>query len=152
MLDHSVSDNILLGETGVRGSAIRDLRAERRRAAAVVERLGVRTRSLKTPVRWLSGGNQQKVVLARWLNVNARVMVLDEPTAGVDVGAKLEIYALLRDLAAQGAALVVCSSDYDELKLLASRVIVLRRGSIAGELAPGEVTESSLLNLALGAA
>ena len=91
-------------------------------------------------------------MLARWLTVDARVLIFDEPTAGIDVGAKLEIYKLLRSLAAEGAAMLVLSSDFEEIKLIADRVLVLRKGVIVGELARDEIDEDRMLALQVGAA
>jgi ABC-type sugar transport system ATPase subunit len=86
-------------------------------------------------------------MLGRWLDVGARTFVFDEPTAGIDVGSKLEIYGLLRELAGHGAAIVVLSSDFEEIKIVADRVIVLRKGRVAGELRGGEITEHRMLTL-----
>jgi ABC-type sugar transport system ATPase subunit len=95
----------------------------------------------------LSGGNQQKTLLARLLNVGANVLVLDEPTAGVDVNTKLEIYELLRNLAARGTCLIVFSSDFEEIKLLANRVLVMRRGKIVHDIPPEQLSEDRMLGL-----
>ena len=103
-------------------------------------------------MRLLSGGNQQKLVLGRWLGVGAKILVFDEPTAGIDVGAKIEIYHLLQELVEEGAAIVLFSSDFEEIKLTADRAIVLRRGEVAGELTGAEITEERLLALELEAA
>lgn len=102
-------------------------------------------------MRLLSGGNQQKVLLGRWLNVQPRVLVLDGPTEGVDIGSRLEIYALLRNFANQGLAIVIFTSDLEEVELLADRAIVLRRGQIAGHLRRDEVSQERLLALEHGA-
>ena len=96
-----------------------------------------------------SGGNQQKVVLAKWLRTEPRVLVLDEPTAGVDVGAKVAIYELIREAARRGTAVLVCSSDTKELAELCDRVVVLDRGHVVGELVGSDVTEESVLHLSL---
>ena len=95
----------------------------------MLESLDVGPAGVERPVRTLSGGNQQKVVLARWLLRECRVLLLDEPTRGVDVGARTEIYALVRSLAAEGVAVVVVSSEVEEVLGLADRVLVLREGS-----------------------
>ena len=100
-----------------------------------------------TPDR-LSGGNQQKVVLARWLGINPRVFLLDEPTKGVDVGAKDEIHAIVRQKAADGAACLVVSSDLPEVLAVADRVVVMREGRVQGELTAGEANEESVMQLA----
>lgn len=99
-----------------------------------VNRLKIRTRSVKTPVGSLSGGSQQKVLLSRWLVADSKVLVLEEPTRGVDVGTKTEIYHLLGDLARQGKAVLVVTSDIEEATLVSERVLVMRDGQIAGEL------------------
>jgi ABC-type sugar transport system ATPase subunit len=113
----------------------------------LVARLRIKTPSLKAAVRQLSGGNQQKVILGRWLATGAEVFIFDEPTAGIDVGSKAEIYTLLRELAAEGKAVVLFSSDYEEIKITADRVVVLRRGRVAGELPRDEVDSAALLRL-----
>ena len=107
---------------------------------------------LHQPVIYLSGGNQQKVVLAKWLYAGARVFLLDEPTRGIDVGAKAEIYDMIRTLAGNGAAVLMASSEMEELVGLADRIIVMHRGRIAGELARAEATEERIMHLATGAA
>jgi ribose transport system ATP-binding protein len=151
LMDLAVIDNLAIGTIAQRRGPIAPVRRGRRDAHQLVSRLNVKTRSLRTPIRLLSGGNQQKVVLGRWLQVGARVFVFDEPTAGIDVGAKLEIYELMRSLASRGAAIAVFSSDYEEIKLLATRALVIRRGRVAGELEGDQLTEDNLLSLSLGA-
>jgi ABC-type sugar transport system ATPase subunit len=113
-------------------------------------RLGVRTPSLTKPVGQLSGGNQQKVVLARWMLAHARVLMFDEPTRGIDVGAKAEIHALMRRLADDGAALLVISSELPEALGLADRVVVMRAGRIVATLARDEATPERIAPLILG--
>jgi ABC-type sugar transport system ATPase subunit len=152
LLDLDLVDNIGVGRLALSRGLLARPRTRRRLARNLCARLDVRTRSLSRPVRQLSGGNQQKVMLARWLTVDARVLVFDEPTAGIDVGAKLEIYKLLRSLAAEGAAMLVLSSDFAEIKLIADRVLVLRKGVVAGELARDEIDEDRMLALQVGAA
>jgi ABC-type sugar transport system ATPase subunit len=100
-----------------------------------------------TPDR-LSGGNQQKVVLARWLAINPRVFLLDEPTKGVDVGAKDEIHEIIRKKASDGAACLVVSSDLPEILALADRIVVMREGRIQGELSAADADEESVMQLA----
>ena len=113
-------------------------------------RLRVRAPSPEAIVAGLSGGNQQKVVLARWLAAKSRVLILDEPTRGVDVGAKAEIHALIGDLAARGVAILLISSELPELLGLSSRILVLRAGRAVGELARDEATQDALLRLMAG--
>ncbi|GIG59932.1 ABC transporter [Longispora fulva] len=123
--------------------------AERSLVRLYTDRLRVRTRSLEQEVRTLSGGNQQKVVLARWLARRPRVLILDEPTRGIDVGAKAEIYQIIADLAKTGVALLVISSDLPEVLGLADRIVVMQGGRITGELTLGEATEEKILALAM---
>jgi L-arabinose transport system ATP-binding protein len=126
-----------------------------RRAAALlvaseqVERMRVKTSSLDELVSNLSGGNQQKVVLARWLARAPRVLILDEPTRGIDVGAKAEIYRLIAQLAANGIAILVISSELPELIGLSDRILVMAAGRIVGEVPRAEATEQRVLNLAM---
>ncbi len=112
--------------------------------------LGVKASSIETAVGTLSGGNQQKVVLARWLARRPRVLMLDEPTRGVDVGAKAEIYRLVREVAAHGVAVLVISSELPEVLGLSDRVLVMREGHLVGELAAADATEQNVMALATG--
>ncbi|CAM5432297.1 ABC transporter [Streptomyces spiroverticillatus] len=123
--------------------------AERELTRRYTDRLRVRTPSLAQEVGKLSGGNQQKVVLARWLAHRPKVLILDEPTRGIDVGAKAEIYRIIADLAEEGVALLVISSELPELLGLADRVLVMQGGRITGELDHAEATEESILALAM---
>jgi ribose transport system ATP-binding protein len=97
----------------------------------------------------LSGGNQQKVVLARWLALSPKVMIFDEPTRGIDVGAKDEIYKLIRALAAENVAVLVISSDMEEVLRISDRVLVLRNGEVTGSIPRSDATEESILRLAV---
>ncbi|MCX5661972.1 MAG: sugar ABC transporter ATP-binding protein [Planctomycetota bacterium] len=133
-----------------RRTGLLDHAAEKRLARDHFARLDVRTPSLLTPVATLSGGNQQKIVLARWLARDCRVLIVDEPTRGVDVGAKLAIHELLRKLAASGAAVLLISSELPELLALADRVLVMREGRTAGELLRAEATQDRVLRLMAG--
>ena len=119
--------------------------AEREFAAAAAERFDIRTRSIWAPMRELSGGNQQKTILARWLSQPVRVVLLDEPTHGVDIGAKEEIYRIIKDVAGTGIAILLVSSELEELELLCSRVLLMREGRIIGESSGQKITKSSLL-------
>jgi L-arabinose transport system ATP-binding protein len=122
--------------------------AERRLVARYVRSLRIKAPSMEQQVRKLSGGNQQKVVLARWLARQPALLILDEPTRGVDVGAKAEIYGIIKDLAEGGTALLVISSELPEVIGLADRIVVMREGRVAGEL-PGGATEEQILALAM---
>ncbi len=123
--------------------------AERAAAQASVERLRVRTPSVEQRVGNLSGGNQQKVVLAKWLQTPLKLLILDEPTRGIDVGAKREIYGIMNELARQGVAILMISSELPEVLGMADRIIVIRDGRVAGELDRAEATSESVGRLAL---
>jgi L-arabinose transport system ATP-binding protein len=122
---------------------------ERSIASSYVERLRVRTPSLEQEVGKLSGGNQQKVVLARWLAAKPKVLILDEPTRGIDIGAKAEIYRLVDDLANQGLGIMFISSELTEILGLSDRIYVMQNGRITGELAGKDATEEAVLGLAM---
>jgi len=125
-------------------------REERSVAQEFFDRLRVRAPSLDAVVAGLSGGNQQKIVLARWLAARANVLILDEPTRGVDVGAKAEIHALIGELAARGSAILLISSELPEILTLATRIIVLRAGRLVGEVTREQATQDRLLRLMAG--
>jgi ribose transport system ATP-binding protein len=103
-----------------------------------------------TPVAGLSGGNQQKVVLGKWLTMAPKVIIFDEPTRGVDVGAKTEIYGLMRELANSGVAVMMISSDMEEVVGISDRVAVMHNGGISGMLERHDLTEHNVLHLAVG--
>jgi len=152
VLEMSLSDNInlaSLADVAVVGLERRQVALER--AEEQVEKLDIRPRDVKTIVQNLSGGNQQKSVLARWLATESRVFILDEPTVGVDVGAKVEIYQLIENLAANGASILISSSDPGELLGLCDRLIVMLRGEVVDTLDAKSMTLDSLLALTTGA-
>lgn len=122
---------------------------EERVVSEYVQRLNVRTPSLDQEVGKLSGGNQQKVVLARWLAAKPKLLILDEPTRGIDVGAKAEIYRLIDDLARAGIAIMLISSELPEILGLSDRILVMQNGRITGELPGDEATEEQVLGLAM---
>ncbi len=124
-------------------------RLERSLVTGFVEKLRVRTPSIDQEVGKLSGGNQQKVVLARWLAARPKVLILDEPTRGIDIGAKAEIYRLIDDLANEGLGIMFISSELPELLGLADRIYVMQNGRITGELAAAEANEEAVLALAM---
>jgi ribose transport system ATP-binding protein len=127
---------------------------ERDREAAVSnqqrKRLSIRAPGDQTQVVTLSGGNQQKVVLAKWLSMRPKVVIFDEPTRGVDVGAKNEIYGLMRDLADRGVAILMISSDMEEVIGVSDRIAVMHEGSISGILQRPQFSEYNVLRLAVG--
>jgi len=113
-------------------------------------RLKVRTPGDNAGIRDLSGGNQQKCVFAKWLNAECRILLADEPTRGVDVGAKREIYQLLADLAARGVAIVMVSSELPEILGLSDRIVVMREGRVMANLSRSEATEERIMHYATG--
>jgi ribose transport system ATP-binding protein len=151
VLDMTVADNVNLASfEEVTTAFMVKRRAASARATELAERLDIRPRNVNAVARNLSGGNQQKVVLARWLATDSRLFVLDEPTIGVDVGARAEIYRLIEKLAADGAGVLVSSSDPAELLGLCDRVVVLLRGEIAADLPASELTLDRLIALTTG--
>jgi ABC-type sugar transport system ATPase subunit len=150
LLQRTVRDNVSLAILR-RISPLHIVRRgeERKIVNSLVERMRVRTPSIETEVRTLSGGNQQKVVLARWLARRPKVLILDEPTRGVDVGAKAEIYALIDELAQSGVGILVISSELPEVIGLADRILVMQGGRLVGELDHADATEEAILALAL---
>jgi ABC-type sugar transport system ATPase subunit len=125
-------------------------RAERALANDYVGRLRIQTRDIEVPVRTLSGGNQQKTVLARWLATKPKLLILDEPTHGVDVGAKAEIHELIRGLAREGIGILLISSELPEILALSTRIVVMREGRVAATLAHDEVNERVVMLHATG--
>jgi len=147
VVDHTVQANMMLPllRRLSRGGLLDDA-AGAQIAERSVERLGIRTPSLRTVVRRLSGGNQQKVVLAKWLATEPDVLVLDEPTVGVDIGTKADIVELVRDLAGQGKAVLVISSELAELLAMADRILVLRAGAVDRSLDRSELSDEPELH------
>ena len=124
---------------------------EKKLTAQLMQQLAVKAAGANVPAETLSGGNQQKLVIGKWLATNPRVLILDEPTRGVDVGAKAEVHKLIRHLAADGMATLLISSDLPEVLAMSDRILVMRAGHIAGELSREEATQEKVLALALGA-
>lgn len=115
-----------------------------------VDKLRISLRDLDQPVRELSGGNQQKVVLSKWLMTEPKILLLDEPTRGIDIGAKSEVHRLIGDLAAQGMAILLISSELPEILAMSDRVIVMHEGRIAGEFGKDEMTAEGVIAAATG--
>ena len=151
LLDKSIADNLLLGRLAVGGSPVTSPRNDRKLATMLMKAANVKSDSVDRGVRTLSGGNQQKVIIGRWLEVGTPVLVFDEPTAGIDIPSKIEIYATLRRLADEGAAIVVCSTDFQEVGMVADRVYVMREGRLVGEVAGRDATEQRLIELEMSA-
>ncbi len=144
-----VDQNITLANIPLRLRMI-DLPAERKIAQSWGNQLGIKAPSIKSRVRTLSGGNQQKIVVAKWLEARSQVLFFDEPARGIDVAAKAEIFDLIGRLAAQGCGIVIISSYLPELLNMCDRILVLRAGRIAGELARDEFSEERIMQLATG--
>ena len=154
VLDESVRFNLNLPHlrrSAPRWAAVRERPQEQRAARTVIDRLKIKAEGVDTPVRQLSGGNQQKVVIGKWLGLETEVLILDEPSRGVDVGARTEIHHLIRELAERGAAVSVISSDNDELPGLCDRVLVMTEGRVSGELRGDAITKEGILHLRLRA-
>ncbi len=150
MLPMSIADNMSLAAlSSMRRGLVIDRAAEDKRIAEAVDRLRIKVGRLDDPVATLSGGNQQKVVIAKWLMTGPRIILLNDPTRGIDVGTKQEIYHLLRELADAGAAILFYSTDYDELIGCCDRVLVLYHGRIVRVLEGAEITEMNLVASAL---
>jgi rhamnose transport system ATP-binding protein len=151
VLELPISANMTLASLGrlSRFGAF-DFKQERDVAADYSQRLGVKTSAIFAPVATLSGGNQQKVALSRWLMTKPAVLILDEPTQGIDIGAKSEIHALMTDLAAQGAAILMISSELPEILGMSDRIAVMQGGTIVGILDRVEATQEKVLAFALG--
>ncbi|MHC6175780.1 sugar ABC transporter ATP-binding protein [Glutamicibacter sp. X7] len=150
VLDASVAENIgyaTMASTAKGGLV--DRKGQRERAEQVAARLRIRMGNIDQSIRSLSGGNQQKAVFGRWFTAGAKVLLLDEPTRGVDVGAKVEIYELINEITASGGCVVMASSELPEVLGMSDRVLVMSQGRIAGELATREATQDSIMALAV---
>ena len=147
LLDRSVADNVVLGQQADGAGPVFTPRRVRATASTLAPRANVRTATIDVGVGTLSGGNQQKVMIGRWMGVDSRVLIFDEPTAGIDIASKFDIYAELRRLADAGAAVLVCSTDFQEVGQVADRVIVMRSGRVIGEIAGARATEHGLLEM-----
>ncbi|WP_422935600.1 sugar ABC transporter ATP-binding protein [Sinomonas sp. P47F7] len=150
VLEHSVRDNLLLPLLGsISRGPLLDVGAGKKLSSSLIDKLAVKVAHPNRPVRLLSGGNQQKVVIAKWLGTDPEVLILDEPTAGVDIGTKSEILDMIRDLASTGKAVIVISSEYPELLAVSDRVLVLKEGSIIQDLPRGDIADEESLQLAV---
>ena len=151
VIDFPIRENIALPSLErLNHVGLVDRKAERSLAESMREKLSIRTPDVDKAVGLLSGGNQQKVVLAKWLARGPKLLVLDEPTRGVDVGAKAEIYALMDQLASQGVAVLMISSDLEEILGVSDRVLVMHEGRLTGELPRDRLSEQAVMNLAVG--
>lgn len=144
-LPFSTSENIAMSTFS---PALTRPKAELATATQMIELLGIKA-APETPVESLSGGNQQKTLIAKWISENPEVLILDEPTRGVDIGAKAQIHSHIRKMADEGAAILLISSEMPELLSLSTRVLVIRNGEVVGEVDPADSTEADVLSLAL---
>jgi ABC-type sugar transport system ATPase subunit len=147
-LEMAVTQNIASAKLREFGNFFLSNRKMERVAKGYVEKLSIATPDVFRPVQNLSGGNQQKVVISRWLLVNPRILIVDEPTRGIDVGAKAEVHALLQQLADQGAAVIMISSELPEVLAVADRILVMCDGRVSGELDGRTASEEDVLHLA----
>jgi ABC-type sugar transport system ATPase subunit len=147
MMEQSIHANLSHVIAGAlrRAGFLLDIGGLRRNATAIAERLQIKAPSLRIPVASLSGGNQQKVVFGKWMQSRPRIILLNDPTRGVDVGAKAELYEAIRQLAAEGATILFVSSDLREYRLVCDRAVVLYQGRVVGELDRERLSEHTLL-------
>ena len=151
ILDMQIGANITLASLDrVSHHGVMDFKRERELAASYTRRLGIKTPAIFFPVGTLSGGNQQKVALSRWLVTKPSLLILDQPTQGIDVGAKSEIHALMTELAAQGVAILMISSELPEILGMSDRIAVMYGGTIVGTLDRADATQQKILALSLG--
>jgi len=149
----SVKENITLPGLDLidrKFNVLIDNKAEEIATKSLVERLQVKTPSLKQKIDKLSGGNQQKAIIARWILLAPEILIMDEPTRGIDVGAKSEIYELMGELAKKGISIIMISSENPELLAMSDRIMVMREGEISGFLEGEKQTEENILKLAFG--
>jgi len=145
-----VQENVTLAALSQRAYGFINPRAERRTAERAVSSLNIRTPSLTQQVKFLSGGNKQKVMFAKWLSARCRVLILDEPTLGIDAGARSEIYGLIDDFAhAQKKAVLFISSDIDEALAVTDRIHVMAGGRLIAERSPRETTKQEILGMCM---
>ena len=151
-LELSVRKNLTINILGSLSNwNLLDFRRLAEAASELIKRLRIRPPELFKRIRNLSGGNQQKVVIAKWLSVQPKILVLDEPTRGIDVGSKAEIYALIDKLAAEGVGVVFISSELPEILGISDRILVMKAGELVGEFSRGDATQDGIMHLAAGA-
>jgi ribose transport system ATP-binding protein len=151
IIEMAVADNMSLASLGRdQRSGFLNFAAERGITDEMIGKMRIKTPSPRQIVRFLSGGNQQKVVLGKWLAMKPAILLLDEPTRGIDIGAKREIYALMEELSGQGVAILFASSEMEEVIGMSDRVLVMHEGRLAGELPRADLSEESIMHLATG--
>ncbi|WP_226659294.1 sugar ABC transporter ATP-binding protein [Pseudalkalibacillus hwajinpoensis] len=151
VLDFSLKDNIALPSLySFAPKGLINEKSEQDFVELLIKRLTIKTESAKTSAKNLSGGNQQKVVIAKWIGIGPKVLILDEPTRGVDVGAKREIYQLMNELTDRGVAIIMVSSELPEVLGMSDRILVFREGQLTGEVSKEEATQEKIMTLATG--
>lgn len=151
VLDFSIRENMALPNLkSFAPKVIIDQKTENDFVSLLIKRLSIKTQSAETKAGNLSGGNQQKIVIAKWIGIGPKVLILDEPTRGVDVGAKREIYQLMNELTERGVAIIMVSSELPEILGMSDRVLVVHEGRIAGELMKADATQEKIMTLATG--
>ena len=151
VLDFSLKDNIALPSLySFAPKGLINEKSEEDFVELLIKRLTIKTESAKTSAKNLSGGNQQKVVIAKWIGIGPKVLILDEPTRGVDVGAKREIYQLMNELTDRGVAIIMVSSELPEVLGMSDRILVFREGHMTGEVSKEEATQEKIMTLATG--
>jgi ribose transport system ATP-binding protein len=149
VLDMSLRENVSLPRVPARAGLV-DRPGEKKQTRGLIDALKIRTRDMELDVRALSGGNQQKVVLAKWLALKPRVLILDEPTRGVDVGGKAEIYHIINQLAEQGVAILMISSELPEVLAMSDRILVMHEGRATALLDAHGATQEAVMTAATG--
>lgn len=151
ILDFSIGKNITLPNLGqVCPNHVLDSNKLVSFADTLSKRLGVKTQSVHLPASSLSGGNQQKVVIAKWIGLSPSIIIMDEPTRGIDIGAKRDIYDLMNELTSQGVSIIMVSSELPEVIGMSDRVMVIHEGAVAGILNHSDATPETIMNLATG--
>ena len=150
ILGMSVKDNMLLPKLGTFTSPVLNKKDISNITGTYIQDLSIALASEEEEVKNLSGGNQQKVVIAKWMAMNPKILIMDEPTRGIDVGAKSEIYAIMRKLTEEGMSIIMISSEMAEIQKVSDRVIVMHEGSVTGEMSVDEATQATIMNAAIG--
>ena len=146
----SIKDNMLISKIGQFKSSLLNKKTLKNITGTFISDLGISLRNEEQEVKELSGGNQQKVVIAKWLAMEPNILIMDETTRGIDIGAKSEIYALMRKMTEQGMSIIMISSEMAEVMQVSDRILVMHEGSISGELTAEEVTRNNIMQAAFG--
>ena len=149
MQQPEISIHPLIGRLQFKSSLL-NKKALKNITGTFISDLGISLRNEEQEVKELSGGNQQKVVIAKWLAMKPNILIMDEPTRGIDIGAKSEIYALMRKMTEQGMSIIMISSEMSEVMQVSDRILVMHEGSISGELTAEEVTRNNIMQAAFG--